>query len=110
MLSRSILALVVLATVAAAQDPALHVVKDVPPAEKEPWEFSGSVFYSDPPGTDDRVTTILYADRGQLHLEGRYGYEDDQTASVWAGWTFETGDELTAAITPMLGAVVGDTD
>jgi hypothetical protein len=111
LLSRSILALVVLATVAAAQqEPATHAVKDVPPAEEEPWEFSGSVFYSDPPGTDDRVTTIVYADRGSLHLEGRYGYEDDETASVWAGWAFETGDELAAAFTPMLGAVVGNTD
>jgi hypothetical protein len=109
MLARTILALSVLAPVAAAQGPALPV-KEVPPAAEEPWEISGSVYYSDPPGTDDRVTPILYADRGSLHLEARYGYEDDDTASFWAGWTFETGEELTAAITPMLGAVVGNTD
>jgi len=92
----------------AAQDP--HQVPATP--EVEPWQFSGSVFYSDPPGTSDRVTAIVYADRGPLHLEGRYGYEDKETASVFAGWTLtgSEGDGLSVSLTPMLGAVVGNTD
>ena len=77
---------------------------------KVAWEFSGSVFYSDPPGSEDRLTPIIYADRGPLHLELRYNYEDLETASLFAGWTFEGGEELEAAVTPMLGFVAGQTD
>jgi hypothetical protein len=80
-------------------------------AESDPWELSASVFYSDPPGSRDRVTPIVYADRGPLHLELRYNYEDLETVALFAGWTFEgSGEEVEACITPMLGAVAGDTD
>lgn len=91
------------------QDP---VLADTMPVEAEPeaWEFSVNVFYSDPPGSEDRLTPILYADRGPLHLEARYNYEDLQTGSVFAGWTFELGEEVEVALTPMLGAVAGETD
>ena len=74
------------------------------------WEFSGNVFYSDPPGSEDRVTGILYADRGPLHLETRYNYEDLQTLSFFTGWTFEVEGTVEAAFVPMLGVVGGDTD
>ena len=73
------------------------------------WELSGTVFYSDPPGSGDRVTPILYADRGALHLEARYGYEDRETLSLFAGWTLEDEGDVTVAATPMLGAVFGET-
>lgn len=90
------------------QDPALA---RPPVAEARPsWEFALSAFYVDPPGSDQHVTTVLYADRGPLHLEGRYGYEDLDTASVFVGWTFEVGEEVHAAITPMVGGVFGDTN
>lgn len=78
--------------------------------EPEVWEFSGNLFYSDPPGSEDRLTPIVYADRGPLHLELRYNYEDLETAAVFAGWSFETGKALELAFTPMLGLVLGDTD
>lgn len=103
---RTVPALVLLASTLAAQAP----TTDAPPAEAEVWEFSGSVFYSDPPGSEDRLTTILYADRGSLHLEARYNYEDLQTAALFAGWTFTHEGELAADVTPMLGLVAGDTD
>jgi len=102
-----VLVLVMLAPTALAQDPG---AEDTRIAEPEVWEFSGSVFYSDPPGSEDRLTTILYADRGSLHLEGRYNYEDLQTASVFAGWTFTHEGELAADVTPMLGGVFGETE
>jgi hypothetical protein len=93
-----------------AQDP---VPVQTQPAEAEAWEISGNVFYSDPPGSEDRLTPILYADRGALHFEARYNYEDLETASLWAGWKFDLGDEeaeLDFTLTPMLGAVFGETD
>ena len=79
-------------------------------AEPDAWELSASVLYSDPPGSEDRLTPIVYADRGALHLELRYNYEDLETAALFGGWTFELGDELSLALTPMLGLVAGRTD
>ncbi len=100
----SALALVLLAPAPAAQEPAPAAAAD------GVWELSGSMFYSDPPGSEDRLTPILYADRGALHLELRYNYEDLETVSFFAGRSFELGEELTAGITPMLGFAAGDTD
>ena len=53
---------------------------------------------------------IVSADRGSLHLEGRYQYEDLRTTSVWAGWNFETGKAFELEVVPMAGVVVGRTD
>jgi hypothetical protein len=91
----------------AAQDP---TPVDARLAEPEAWEFAANLLWSDPPGSGDRTTPIVYADRGGLHLELRYNYEDLDTAALFAGWTFEYGDELALGLTPMLGAVAGDTD
>jgi hypothetical protein len=85
------------------QDPAL--------TEQSPeWEVSGTAIYSDPPGSEDRLTLIGYADKGSLHLEARYNYEDLETFSLFVGWNFETGEELEASFTPMFGVVGGETD
>lgn len=115
------LALAVLAPAATAQDPAPVAAPPAavpqepapavaPPAAAEPWEVSGSFYYSEPPGSDGRSTAIVYADRGALHLEGRYGYEDLDTGSVFAGWNFETDGAVQLSLTPMIGAVMGQTD
>jgi hypothetical protein len=52
-----------------------------------------------------------------LHLEARYNYEDLETTSFFAGWSFPFGGgaspgegEVEASFMPMLGAVAGDTD
>jgi hypothetical protein len=74
------------------------------------WQLASTVLYSDPPGSEDRLIPILYADRGPLHVELRYGYEDRNTASLFVGRAFELGDELAATVVPMIGGVVGDTD
>lgn len=93
---------------AAAQDLALT---RPPAAEESPeWEFSLAAFYVDPPGDGPHATTILYADRGPLHLEARYNYEDLDTVSLFGGWTIRGGEEVHAAITPMIGGVFGDTN
>ena len=90
------------------QDPHLG---ETAATEKPPWEFSGTAFYSDPPGSEDaRTTAILYGDRGPLHLELRYNYEDLDTASAFFGWAFSGGDSLAYTVTPMVGVVGGDTD
>src|SRR5262249_54948435 len=51
--------LALLAPARLAQD-AAHAPEHA--AEPEQWELSGNLFYSDPPGSSDRLTPILYAD------------------------------------------------
>jgi hypothetical protein len=75
------------------------------------WSFEASAYgYLFEGGDGDFVLPIFRADRGALHLEARYNYEDRRTGSVFGGWTFSFGDEATFDVTPMLGAVVGNTD
>jgi hypothetical protein len=116
-------AIVVLAFVSSA-NLAAEATTDTAPAQKEPapgdspppvssprtWEFSvagnGYLF----PGEGDFLLGIVTADRGPLHLETRYNYEDRNTTSLWAGWNWSTGQTVEFEITPMLGVVFGDTD
>jgi hypothetical protein len=48
--------------------------------------------------------------RKWLHVEARFNYEDRDTGSVWLGYNFSVGEEVTLEITPMVGAVIGNTD
>jgi hypothetical protein len=95
--SRALLATLVLAesTLVAAQDA---------------WEFhlSGALYAL--PAESDFVQPTFRADRGTLHLEARYDYEDRNSASFFAGANFEWGEKVTFSLTPMLGGLVGDTD
>jgi hypothetical protein len=47
---------------------------------------------------------------GAFHLEARYNYEALDTASVWGGANFSTGETWLFDSTVMLGAVFGDFD
>jgi hypothetical protein len=98
----------------AAQEPAPPMDKDPyrrgAREEPERWQLDSSLFFSDPPGSGDRFTAIVYADRGPIHLEARYGYEDEETGAIFGGYTFEGGETVTASVTPMIGAVFGQTD
>jgi hypothetical protein len=82
-----------------------------PPPDSGPsWEFglSGALYVL--PEEADFVQPTLRADRGRLHLETRYNYEDRHSASFFAGANFEFGEKAKLALTPMLGGLVGDTD
>jgi hypothetical protein len=82
-----------------------------PPPDSGPsWEFglSGALYVL--PEEADFVQPTLRADRGRLHLETRYNYEDRQSVSFFAGANFEFGEKAKLALTPMLGGLVGDTD
>jgi hypothetical protein len=82
-----------------------------PPPEPDAWEFQASAYYSSPPNSDDRLIGIVYADRGPLHLEFRYNYEDLDTAALFTGWRFPVqGGAISGGITPMIGIVGGATD
>jgi hypothetical protein len=82
-----------------------------PPTESETsWEFglSGALYVL--PDDEDFVQPTFRADRGRLHLETRYNYEDRDSVSFFAGASFELGDKVKLALTPMLGGLVGHTD
>jgi hypothetical protein len=54
------------------------------------------------------LAPVASADRGPLHLEARYNYEDLHTATFSAGWSFRRGSEDTSLrVAPLLGGAVG---
>lgn len=103
-LGPSCIALLAVTAGAAAQRVDSAATANAPPS----WTVSATVYgYVVPSGTS-YLMPILVADRGSLHLEGRYNYESVGSASLFAGWAFTGGDHVHIAATPMLGFVFGD--
>jgi hypothetical protein len=73
------------------------------------WSFSASASAYFVPDDREYVQPTFTADRGWLHLEARYNYEDLQTGSVWLGGNLAGGGKLAWEFTPMLGGVFGQT-
>jgi hypothetical protein len=80
------------------------------PATEPVWSFDASVYSYSVPGDRNYVQPTVTADRDWLHLEARYNYEDLDTGSLWCGWNFAVGEDLALEITPMVGAVFGQTN
>ena len=83
-----------------------------PPAienDANTWSFSATVMGYLVPDSRDYVQPTITADRGWLHLEARYNYENLETGSAWLGYNFGGGKKLAWELTPMLGAVFGNT-
>jgi hypothetical protein len=53
---------------------------------------------------------VIGLDHRWWHFLARYGYEDRDTFSAWAGRVFEFGDKVAVSLTPMVGVAVGATD
>lgn len=85
------------------------VLTEPAPPTAEPWTFSVTAYTYRTPDGDDYVQPTFLADRGWLHLEARHNYEDLDTGSLWFGRNFTVGEELELEITPMVGAVFGQT-
>jgi len=77
--------------------------------EAPTWSFDASALTYFVPDSSEFVSPGVKADRGWLHLEARYNYEGFRTASVWFGYNFSVGKELTLDVTAMVGGVMGDT-
>jgi len=75
-------------------------------AAKE-WSFELSGLGYLIPNGRSYISPALSADRGSLHLEARYNYENFETGSIWAGRNFSFGSKTTFAVTPMIGGVFG---
>lgn len=73
----------------------------------EAWAYTASAYAFFVDADDDYVQPMVTADRGWLHLEARYNYEELRTGSGWLGYNLSFGDALVFELTPMLGAVFG---
>jgi hypothetical protein len=71
------------------------------------WEYALTVDGYIVPDEDGYVSPTLAADRGWLHVEGRYNYEDLRTGWLWFGYNFSAGSKLVFSVTPMIGGVFG---
>jgi len=78
-------------------------------SEQEGWEFSALATTYFVPDFREYVQPTFTADRGWLHLEARYNYENLKTGSIWIGYNFSGGKKLEWEFTPMVAAVFGDT-
>jgi hypothetical protein len=73
------------------------------------WDFAFDVSGYLVPDDISYASPTFQANREVLHLEARYNYEAQQTASLWAGYNLSVGKELVLEATPMFGIVFGDT-
>ena len=74
------------------------------------WNFSAWAEVFIIPGEKDIFNPTFYARHRSLHLEGRYNYEDRNTASTWAGRKFEFGEQVEFVFVPMAGIIFGNTN
>jgi hypothetical protein len=74
------------------------------------WSFAASVYWYLLPDEADYGQPTMTADRGWMHLEGRYNYEDLDTGSAWIGYNLSGGKTVSWEVTPMIGYVFGGTD
>jgi len=81
-----------------------------PTADSPSWEFNLAGALYGLPDEEDFVQPTFRADRGKLHLETRYNYEDRDSVSLFAGANFEFGDKVSFTLTSMLGGLAGTTD
>jgi len=74
------------------------------------WSGTLEADYYFIPEDEIHPTITCYADYKSLHFEVRYNYEDFNTASVFAGKTWEKDGDFYFSITPMIGLAVGNTN
>jgi hypothetical protein len=80
------------------------------PSDSTAWEFSAEGMFYYFPGEESLFLPVLRADRGKLHLEARYNYEDLRTVSGWVGYNFEgSAGKIDYVFTPMAGVAGGRT-
>ena len=74
--------------------------------ERQQWSGSVAAFLT---VVDDLafVLPVAAVDRGPLHLEARYNYEDLGAFSGWVGWNVDLEGALAVRLTPMVGGIVG---
>jgi hypothetical protein len=79
-------------------------------AGENEWSFSAYAYAYIVPDDADFLQPTVTADRGKLHLEARYNYEDFNTGSLWVGYNLSVDGDVALEFTPMIAGVFGDTD
>lgn len=101
--------IVLFASHVAAQTTGGDKLSESDTASANPWAFSVLMSGYLVPDDESYASPVFTADRQWLHLEARYNYEYQKTGSLWAGYNFSAGDKVELEVTPMFGAVFGDT-
>jgi hypothetical protein len=109
-LSAIALALLQRATVAQTQHADQQGPGHAEAAQPAAWTFSLSAYAYVLPDESDYVQPTLRLDHDWLHIEARYNYEDRDTTSIWFGYNWSFGEEVTLDLTAMVGGVFGDTN
>lgn len=76
-------------------------------ADAGSWAYTATVSYYSFRSQDDFTLAVATAEKGRLHLEARVNYEAIDSGSLFAGWKFSGGKDLTWEVVPILGAVFG---
>lgn len=71
------------------------------------WSLEATAYLYMLVGDAPYLGPVVTADRGHLHLEARYNYEDPEAVSGWVGYNWETAGRIALTITPMAGIVAG---
>ena len=90
-----------------SQDTASSASRPPTVADAKHWSFSAAAAGYVIPHSRSYLSPTFTADRGWLHLEARYNYENLHTASLWSGYNFTLSDKLEMKLTPMIGGDFG---
>jgi hypothetical protein len=80
------------------------------PTSAPAWTFDSSVYTYFLPDDGNYAQPTIAADRDWFHVEARVNYEDLNTGSLWFGYNLSGGETFEWALTPLVGAVFGQTD
>jgi hypothetical protein len=112
----SAISVLLLTALAAAQEttapePAAAPAASPAPAAAQPaWQYNLTVDGYLVPQGQSYGSPVFMANHHWAHLEARYNYEAQRTASLWAGYNFNWGKKVQFSVTPMIGGVFGDTN
>lgn len=71
------------------------------------WVLGATVQRALVPGEPDTTLGVVAADRGPLHLEGRWNYEAQGAGSLFAGINLRRDGDVALTLVPMLGVAFG---
>jgi len=78
-------------------------------SDSHAWSFAAAGYGYIVPDDESYFSPTFRADRGWVHLEARYNYEDRNTGSIWLGYNLSFGEKLVLDATPMVGGIFGNT-
>jgi hypothetical protein len=77
-------------------------------SDDDSWSVSAAAFVYAVPDEANYAQPTAAADRGWIHVEARYNYEERNTGSLWGGFNLGGDGVVEWTLTPMAGGVFGD--